>query len=385
MIREDTGFVDIGSALTGEDAFLAYARIPSPGWSLGAVFPKKELLAEVNSLHRTTVLLGAGGLVFLLAVSLFVARSISQPLRRMAAATGKVAHGDLDIDLPDVHREDEVGQLAKCFMGMTQDLKQYIKDLTLMTAAKQRIESELAIAAEIQRSMLPAVFPPFPDRDEFDIYAVMRPAKEVGGDFYDFFLLDENHLCIVIGDVSGKGVPAALFMAVTKYLIEAAVGTGDTPDAVLGRVNRHLAKENDSCMFVTIFLGILDVKTGEFLYANAGHYPPVVWDEEHGPHLLKPPGGPVSGLMEDAVFDMDRITLSPQTVLLAYTDGVTEAFDAAGELFSEARLLEVATRVTNKTVKEITQILLEEIASFSEGTPQSDDITIMALRFGPEA
>ena len=385
MIKEDAGFMDIGRALMGEDSYLAYARIPSPGWSLGAVIPKRELLAELNSLHRTMLYLGGGGLVFLLVVSLLVARSISQPIRRMAAATGKVAHGDMDIDLPDAHRKDEIGQLARSFLGMARDLKQYIKDLTLMTAAKQRIESELAIAADIQRSMLPAVFPPFPDRHEFDIYAVMHPAKEVGGDFYDFFFLDEHHLCIVIGDVSGKGVPAALFMAVTKYLIEAAVGTGDTPDLVLARVNRHLAKDNESCMFVTIFLGILDVRTGEFLYANAGHNPPVVWDRDHEPRLLKPPGGPVSGLMEDAVFDMDRITLSPETVLLAYTDGVTEAFNAEGELFSEARLLEVASRVRQDSVKEITQNLLNEIASFSKGTPQADDITIMALRFGPGA
>lgn len=385
MIREEAGFTDIGPALTGEDAFLAYARIPSPGWSLGAVFPKKELLAEVDSLYRTTVLLAAGGLVFLLVVSLLVARSISQPLRRMAAATGKVAHGDLDIDLPDVHRKDEVGQLAKCFVGMTQDLKKYINDLTIMTAAKQRIESELAIAAEIQRSMLPAVFPPFPDRDEFDIYAVMRPAKEVGGDFYDFFLLDDNHLCVVIGDVSGKGVPAALFMAVTKYLVEAAVGTGDSPDGVLERVNHHLAQDNESCMFVTIFLGILDLKTGEFLYANAGHNPPLVWDYEHEPNFLKPPGGPVSGLMDDAVFNMDRLTLTPGTVLLAYTDGVTEAFDAAGVAFSDDRLLEVSVRVRERTVKDITKTLLEEIDSFCKDAPQADDITIVALRFESKA
>jgi HAMP domain-containing protein len=183
MLRENSGFTEIGPALSGDEAFLAYAKIPSPGWSLGAVFPKRELLAEMNSLHQRTVLLAAGGLVLLLGVSGLVARSIARPLRRMAAATGKVARGDLDIDLSDIHREDEVGQLARSFTAMTQDLKKYIRDLTETTAAKQRIESELSIAARIQRSMLPSVFPAFPNRDEFDIYAVMHPAKEVGGDF----------------------------------------------------------------------------------------------------------------------------------------------------------------------------------------------------------
>ncbi|MCX5862155.1 MAG: SpoIIE family protein phosphatase [Deltaproteobacteria bacterium] len=382
MIRDESGFTPIGSVLWPEDAFLAYARIPSPGWTLGWVFPKRELLARVNNLHRTTVLLAAGGLVLLIAVSLLTARSITQPLIRMAAATGKVAHGDLDIDLSDIHREDEVGQLARSFMGMARDLKKHIRDLTNATAAKQRIDSELSIAADIQRSMLPSVFPAFPSRNEFDIYAVMHPAKEVGGDFYDFFLLDEDHLCVVIGDVSGKGVPAALFMSVTKYLIQAALGAGELPGGVSARVNRHLAVNNESCMFVTVFLGILNLKTGEFLYANAGHNPPLLWDSTSTAGFLGPPGGPLLGIIEDATFDMDRLTFSPGTVLLAYTDGVTEAFDSEGKLFSEERLIEVITSVGQKTVKEITEVLLEKIASFRKGAAQSDDITIMALQFG---
>ena len=383
MEREESGFMEIGPALSGEDAFLAYARIPSPGWSLGAVFPKKELLAEMNSLHQRTVLVAAGGLILLLVVSGLVARSIARPLRRMAAATEKVAHGDLDIDLSDIRRQDEVGQLARSFTAMTQDLKKYIKDLTETTAAKQRIESELSIAARIQRSMLPSVFPAFPHRDEFDIYAVMHPAKEVGGDFYDFFFLDDDHLCVVVGDVSGKGVPAALFMSVTKYLIEAAVGMDEPPDKALERVNRHLAGNNESCMFVTIFMGILNVKTGEFLYANAGHNRPLLWDKDCEPSFLKPPGGPVVGIMDDAVFTMDRLTFTAGTVLLAYTDGVTEAFSADGTAFSDERLLKVVTPVRQESVKEITEVLLADIDSFCVGAPQADDITVLALSFGP--
>ncbi len=383
MGREESGFVEIGPALSGEEAFLAYARILSPGWSLGAVFPKKELLADMNSLHQTTVLVAAGGLILLLVVSGLVARSIARPLRRMAAATERVAHGDLDIDLSDIRREDEVGQLARSFTAMAQDLKKYIKDLTETTAAKQRIESELSIAARIQRSMLPSVFPAFPHRDEFDIYAVMHPAKEVGGDFYDFFFLDDDHLCVVVGDVAGKGVPAALFMSVTKYLIEAAVGMDEPPDKALARVNRHLANNNESCMFVTIFMGILNVKTGEFLYANAGHNRPLLWDKDCEPSFLKPPGGPVVGIMDDAVFTMDRLIFTAGTVLLAYTDGVTEAFSADGTAFSDERLLKVVTPVRQESVKEITEVLLADIASFCVGAPQADDITVLALSFGP--
>ncbi len=381
MIRKKSGFMNIGSTLTGDESYLAYARIPSPGWSLGVVFPKNELLAQMNSLHRRTGLLAAGGLILLLAVSGLVARSIARPLRSMAAATERVARGDLEIDLSDIHSEDEVGQLARSFTAMTGDLKKYIKDLTETTAAKQRIESELSIAARIQRSMLPTVFPAFPDRDEFDIYAMMRPAKEVGGDFYDFFFLDDDHLCAVIGDVSGKGVPAALFMSVTKYLIEAALGMGEAPDRALARVNRHLADNNESCMFVTIFMGILNVKTGDFLYANAGHNPPLLWDRDREPSFLEPPGGPVVGIMDDAVFGMDRLSFKPGTVLLAYTDGVTEAFSADGIAFSDKRLVLAATPVREKCVKEITDDLVKVIDSFCVGAPQADDITILALRW----
>ena len=383
MVRGESGFTDIGPALSGEDAFLAYARIPSPGWSLGAVFPKKELLAELNSLHQRTALLAAGGLILLLVVSWLVARSIAQPLRRMAAATGKVAHGDLDVDLSDIRREDEVGRLAQSFTAMAQDLKKYIKDLTETTAAKQRIESELSIAADIQKSMLPSVFPAFPHRDEFDIFAVMHPAKEVGGDFYDFFFLDEDHLCVVIGDVSGKGVPAALFMTVTKYLIEATAGIDEPPDQILSRVNRHLAHNNESYMFVTIFMGILNVKTGEFVYANGGHNSPLLWDREDAPSFLKRPGGPVVGIMDDAEFAVERLTFKAGTVLLAYTDGVTEAFSADGIAYSDERLLKVVTAVREKSVKEVTEALLADISSFCVNAPQADDITVLALEFGP--
>jgi sigma-B regulation protein RsbU (phosphoserine phosphatase) len=303
----------------------------------------------------------------------------------MAQATGTVAAGNLDIDLPDARRQDEVGQLATAFMGMAQDLKRYIEDLTRTTAAKQRIESELSIAATIQKSMLPNTFPPFPGRDELDIYALMRPAKEVGGDFYDFFLIDEHHLCVVVGDVSGKGVPAALFMSVTKYLVEAVAAEGAPPEEILRRVNGQLARNNESCMFVTLFAGILDLKTGELSYANAGHNPPITLTTDGQTTFLERPGGPILGVMDDATFRMDRLFLKPGEVLLAYTDGVTEAANTAGEFFAEDKL-ETAMKSFIKTPsQEIAKSLLNEIDMFCRDAPQTDDITILAIRYKPSA
>ncbi|HMK35942.1 MAG TPA: SpoIIE family protein phosphatase [Desulfomonilaceae bacterium] len=385
MVHEGSGFIDIGRAMTGKDSFMAFARLPSTGWSLGVISPKNELLAELASLHRNIALLSIAGIALLLVVSFLVARSITSPLRRMAHATGKVAHGDLDIDLPDAGRADEIGQLASAFVHMTEDLKKYISDLTRTTAAKQRIESELSIAATIQKSMLPSKFPAFPGRDEFDIFALMRPAKEVGGDFYDFFLVDEQHLCVVVGDVSGKGVPASLFMAVTKYLVEAAAGESSRPDEILKKVNAQLARKNESCMFVTLFLGILDTRTGELLYANAGHNPPLLIAADGKNEFLGRPGGPILGVMDDAVFSMDRLVLKSGEVLLTYTDGVTEAADTEGRFFSENGIQHTIESLETRDVREISESLLTKIDSFCHGALQADDITILTLKFGSTA
>lgn len=180
--------------------------------------------------------------------------------------------------MPETRSKDEVGGLTRDFRVMRDSLNDHIRQLTETTAARERMESELNIAHDIQMSILPKIFPPFPTRDEFDLFALIVPAKEVGGDFYDFFQLTENRLCFVIGDVSGKGVPAALFMAVTKTLIKSFAREREdvTPEAILTHVNEELASDNDACMFVTLFCGMLNTKSGEILYANAGHNPPLV-------------------------------------------------------------------------------------------------------------
>lgn len=380
MLAEDVGYVQGYTNLMGKESLLAFARLPHAGWSVGVVFPTSELFAKRNRLNRTMIALALAGITLLVAVSFFSARSLTDPLRAMARATQRIAEGDLNVDLSHIAGQDEVGQLADAFTKMTADLQKYIKDLTETTAAKQRIESELSIAARIQRSMLPSKFPAFPNRNEFDIHALMRPAKEVGGDFYDFFLVDSDHLCVVVGDVSGKGVPAALFMAVTKYLIQAAVSIEERPDAALSMVNAHLARDNESCTFVTIFLGILNLKTGEFLYANGGHNPPVLAENNYETAFLGRPGGPVVGIMDEAEFRMDRLVLTPGALLVIYSDGVTEAFDVNGVAFAEDRLRDAVTKCRGDLPDAVSKGLLQEIDTFCAGAPQADDITILALK-----
>lgn len=384
MLTNKSGVVPVGNALAGKESFLAFARLGLNGWAVGAVFPRSELLAELSALHKSVAVIAVAAVVLLLVASLLVARSISSPLRRMANAVAKVSDGDLDVDLGSIRRRDEVGQLAQAFTRMTVDLKRHIAELTQTTAAKERIESELAVAAQIQQSMLPSVFPPYPDRREFDVYAVMNPAKEVGGDFYQFFMVDDRHLCIAIGDVAGKGVPAALFMAVTSALIQSYAAEGMAPDSILQRLNRQLCQGNDACLFVTVFCALLDVDRGELVYCNAGHNPPIRLTGDGRVEPLHEPGGPVAGLIDSASFSLDTLTLDPGDTIFAFTDGVTEAFNSSGELYTDARLEGQLGRLVETGPEELIRRIAESVRSFTGDRPPDDDMTMLAVQYkGP--
>jgi sigma-B regulation protein RsbU (phosphoserine phosphatase) len=399
MIRGESGFIPFTSIVTENRCWMYYTPIPSNGWSLAVLFPQDELTADIVRLNRIVVILGVLGLSLLSIAVAFIARSITNPLRAMARVTKKIATGDLDIELPAVKSGDEVGKLSEAFQYMKGSLKEYIQQLTETTASKERIESELKIAHDIQMSILPKIFPPFPDRKEFDIYAVIEPAREVGGDFYDFFFIDDEHFCFVIGDVSGKGVPASLFMAVTKTLIKGKAVWDADPGRVLTKVNKDLNQGNEACMFVTIFLGILNTKTGEMLYANGGHNPPLILRQrqarapevrEEGVkrssgdvEFLAVPKGLVVGVMEDSTYRTDRVTFEPGDSIFIYTDGVTEAMNERGELFSEGRLKRQLLELRGKSVQEVIVGTMGGIASFSHGVSQADDITMMMVQFKP--
>jgi sigma-B regulation protein RsbU (phosphoserine phosphatase) len=324
------------------------------------------------------------GFLFILVMIVWIAGSITRPLRALSEAVGHIGAGNLDIELPPVKTRDEVGTLAESFNFMKTSLKQYIAELKETTAAKERIESELKIAHDIQMSILPKTFPPFPNRREFDIFATITPAKEVGGDLYDFFFLDEDHLCIAIGDVSGKGVPASLFMAITRTLIKTKATQGLTPDKVLSRVNQDLSIDNESMMFVTLFLGILDTRTGEMEYSNAGHNPPYVIRGDGSRELVVGTGGTALGVLEDCVYRSKKVLLRKGETIFLYTDGVTEAMDRNEALFSDERLVRDLGPLHGKAPEEVVAGIMDRVKAFSEGVPQADDITILVLRFHGE-
>ena len=386
MLSRPDGFLDVDTAMGCGDSFLASYRLPVNGWSLGMVFPKVELFREINELHRRSLLIAIVGILLLVGVSILVGMSVARPLRAMATAARKVAQGDLEVDLSDIKRNDEVGQLSQAFSRMASDLKLYLRDLTETTAAKERMQSELAVAARIQQSMVPSRFPAFPERCDFDIHAVMKPAKEVGGDFYHFFLKDEHHLCFAIGDVAGKGVPAALFMSVTSALLRALANEGATPDQILTRINSEILSSNESCMFVTMFYGFLHLRTGELVYANGGHEPPFLISPDMTVSTLSAPGGPIVGAFDEASYRSDRILLRPGTTIFACTDGVTEAFNPKEQLFSEERLRKTLSESKPAGPKELVDRVQKAVESFSQGSQQTDDITMIAVTFsGPGA
>lgn len=381
MIKGKTGFVPFTSIVTEDKCWMAYCPVPSTGWSLAVIYPQDELMADVISLNRTVFMLFLVGFFLLLGVIVFNARSITRPLRMLANATRVISTGNLDAEFPLIKSRDEVGNLSESFITMKDSLKRYIKDLTETTAAKERIESELKIAREIQMSIIPKIFPPFPDRPEIDIYAFIEPAREVGGDLYDFFFVDDDHLCFMIGDVSGKGVPASLFMAVTKTLFKANTVEGVRPDEILTRLNNELAQNNESCMFVTIFCGILNTKTGEVIYSNAGHNPPLLLRLGKDAEYLDTSGGIAVGAMEGLSFKTEKLVLHPGECLFMYTDGVTEATNLEDELFSEKRLQDDLSALREKPIKDIVSSLMQEIEDFSQETPQADDITMMIIKY----
>jgi sigma-B regulation protein RsbU (phosphoserine phosphatase) len=381
MVAGESGMVELKDMPIIGDSFLYFSPLPDQQWSVGVVFPKKEIMADVSRLNRKVATFGVLGFVVLVLLITWLASRITRPLRKLTVSANDMASGNLEAELPVTTSKDEVGELTGAFQTMQDSIKSYITNLTETTAAKERIESELRIAHDIQMGILPKLFPAFPERKEFDIYASIEPAKEVGGDLYDFFFVDETHFCFLVGDVSGKGVPAAFFMAVTKTLLKVVAERTLDPGEVLFRVNNDLAEDNDSCMFVTLFLAVMDISTGEVRYASAGHNPPLLITKGKGVEWIPPLNELVAGVMEDTLYTTKSLTLSPGDTLFIYTDGVTEAMDSRQELYSEERLEDVMNQCQGKSAEQIIRTVEGALKDFTGGAGQSDDITMLAMQY----
>jgi len=368
---------------TGEEMWKISSPVFVKGKHWGSFrigFSMRKTENAINSLRKRLILMMS--ILLLITVLLLnrVTAFMMKPLDYLHNGVDRVSKGDLSYTIK-IRSEDEIGDLAKAFNKMTADLNEYIINLKETTATKERIQSELNVGKEIQHRMLPHVFPAFPDRKEFDIFAIMEPAKEVAGDFYDFFFVDKEHFCFIISDVSGKGVPSALFMVITKTLLQAEARRNYPLNEVVANVNNALSKNNETAMFATTFIGLLNVNTGELQLVNAGHNPPIIGNDQKGYNFIDVDQNIALGIFEDFKFTANKMKINPGDKILLYTDGITEAFNEAGEQFSEERLLEIMNNEKNETSQQLVTNIRQEIKKFVKNAEQSDDITILAVSY----
>lgn len=295
--------------------------------------------------------------------------------------SGAVDSVDSENFLGRIRNRDEIGTLARAIARMEKDISSYIANLTAVTAEKERIGTELNIATKIQKDMLPCIFPAFPGRDEFEIYAAMMPAKEVGGDFYDYFLTDDDHLVMVMADVSGKGVPAALFMVIAKTLLKNSALNGITAGEIAEKVNMQLCENNDAGMFVTVWLGILTISTGHLTYINAGHEYAAVMRGGGTYELVKENHGFVMAGLERISYKEYEMKFEPGDRLFLYTDGVAEATNMSNELYGTDRMLSALNKTAAMKPQETVAALRKDIDKFAGDAPQFDDITMLSFYY----
>lgn len=341
-------------------------------------------LENARNTYVKDVLLGvlAAVCLFLLVYSMFLYREVLLPILAITDEAKRFADSNTPSDkLSVINKNDEIGVLAKAVGKMETDIVEYVENLTLVTAEKERIGAELSIATQIQANMLPGIFPAFPDKPEFDIYATMNPAKEVGGDFYDFFMVDDRHLAVVMADVSGKGVPAALFMVIGKTLIKDHTQPGRDLGDVFTEVNDLLCESNSEGLFITAFEGVLDLVSGEFTFVNAGHEIPFICKKDGSYEPYKIRAGFVLAGMEGIRYKCGTMQLSPGDRLFQYTDGVTEATDKDGRLYGMGRLGEILTQNAALPPMELLGKIKEDIDVFVGDAPQFDDITMLCLEY----
>jgi len=414
MVAGESGM----SAITvdGTDYYLAYSPIPSIGWSVGTLIKASEVIAPAQASSKVVLLQGENFattmetfyneniwrmlvsllviLLVLSVVSQYTAKNFVQPILQLTNGVGEIAKGNLDKKL-DIQTGDELQELSNSINHMSEELKKYMSNLARVTADKQHIATELSLAHGIQTGMLPKIFPKSIENYGIELYATMEAAKSVGGDFYDFYPLDKEHMAITMADVAGKGVPAALFMVIAKTILKnnaLALMNSDMEEEnnwseVLRLTNQQLLENNDEMMFVTVFFGVLNTRTGVFTYVNGGHRAPLAgcfvagkmeWDL-----IPVEKKGNVLGIIDEAVYVVKHLQLNPGEMLFFYTNGVTEAINNNKTTYSMTRLLNTLEHMETTTisVEDILKNIQADIAEFTDGEIQADDISMLGIRY----
>ena len=404
-LRETTDLETI--TIDKKPYYMVGAPMPTIGWAVISVVdkviteqPKNLMLSEYNRINEeasgkfsdgtartrlSIVLIMVMVFIIGLYAAMYAARKIVKPIEEMTRSIVRSSQTGEVFRMEDSYRtDDEIELLAETFEDLSKKTKKYIGQITEITAEKERISTELSLATKIQAAMMPHIFPAFPGRPEFDIYATMDPAKEVGGDFYDFFLVDDDHLCMVMADVSGKGIPAALFMMASKIILQSCAMLGQSPAEILTKTNEAICSNNQEEMFVTVWLGILEISTGKLTAANAGHEYPVIKKPDGGFELLKDKHGLVIGAMDGVRYKQYEMQLKSGAKLFVYTDGVPEATDGDKKLFGMDRTLAALNEVRDAAPDVILKHVRSAVDDFVKDAEQFDDLTMLCMEYtGP--
>ena len=362
--------------IEGQKSYVFYTPLKSTGWSMGIVCPEQDIFGGFKRLRSLVIGLGLLGLALMFLVCFRVIRKTLRPLSELAVQAGNIADGNFGTVLPETPREDEIGTLTRSFSHMQSSLVSYIDELQRTTAKRERIEGELQVARNIQQGLIPRTFP---TRADIDLYGEMIPAKEVGGDLYDFFL-QSGRLYFCIGDVSGKGVPASLLMAMTRTVFRVAVQKAPSVTEIARELNEALSADNEQLMFVTMFLGVIDLKTGEMNYCNCGHNPPAVLHADGKASFVEGEPNVPLGVEPAYVFKGGVVQDVRGIPFLIYTDGLNEAENADHEPFGNDRLLEVMGSAPYQDAAEMIVRLNEAVKAHVAGAEASDDLTMMCIR-----
>ena len=353
---------------------------------VGLTYDLSEINAQIDSQTRNGTIAAVIYLMLLLfllllVVLFFVVRPLKVIQKNIGTYKDTKDSSTVEDGLESIKVHNEIGELSADVLSLAKEMDTYIANIKDMTAESERINAELSLATRIQADMLPSIYPAYPDRNEFEIYGSMDPAKEVGGDFYNFFLIDDDHLCLTIADVSGKGVPAALFMMVTEIVIAENAQGGKTPAQILMDTNNAICEYNREEMFVTVWVGILEISTGKIIAANAGHEYPIITDENGDFQIFKDKHGFVIGGMSGIKYTNYEMQLKPGSKLFLYTDGVPESTNKKDEQFDLERALEVLNNNKDCTPEELTRAVRAAVEEFADGAEQFDDITMLCLEY----
>ena len=365
----------------GKDCYVFYKPLGQTGYSMAIVCPEKDIFGGLNRMRRNVMSIVFLGLLMMLYFFINIITHELRPLRQLADEAENIASGQFNTELPDFQRIDEIGQLSHSFGNMQQSLVRYIEKLKETTSQKASIERDLQVANNIQMGMLPKNFPSYPDRDDVQIFASLTPAKEVGGDLFDFYFRD-GRLFFCIGDVSGKGIPSSLFMAVTRSVFRSVSAHETMPDRIMTGINNSLAEMNESFLFVTLLVGVLDLSTGHLHYCNAGHDAPLLVGPDVS--LLPCDANIPVGFDPSWKYTLQETQISTGTTIFLFTDGLTEAEDSNHAQFQMERINDVAAKALAKQQHEPRQLIAlmkDSVSHFVANAEQSDDLTMMAIQY----